>query len=67
MQTAPRTGPERIGRSLNDQAASDATSDLCIARMPKNLLRRDPFPLFGSSLVCPKQQGDMQCPTSPLF
>jgi hypothetical protein len=24
--------PERIGRSLNDQAASNATSDLCVAR-----------------------------------
>jgi hypothetical protein len=26
-------GPERMGRSLNDQAASSATSDLCVARM----------------------------------
>jgi hypothetical protein len=30
-------------------------------------LLRDPFLSFGPSLVCPKQQGDMSCPTNPLF
>src|SRR6478752_2107483 len=33
---------------------------------PKNLRGRDPFPPFGSSLVYPKLQGDMSCPTNPL-
>jgi hypothetical protein len=42
MQAAPGSGPERMGRSLNDQAASNAKSELCVARMH-----------FPSAVRCP--------------